>query len=212
MFKFSSAFNADIVTAALVESRQDFDSLVADNAASGRIAHVLHLAVAAQYGITLPTKPREFIEIVNTDYLLDTALAVGKTIKGKAAPAPQGGKVRADKVLLVQALHACAQALLDGGKCKGLPELLTLPEWANPEAIQAKKDAVKAATKAKKTAIVAESAPENEAGTVAASTAKDNSALTASILATINSGVLSMDNLESIMLACAAMGEKAALV
>lgn len=210
MFKFSSAFTADIVTAALVESRQDFDSLVADNAASGRIAHVLHLAVAAQYGITLPTRPREFVTSVNADYLLDTALAVGKTIKGKAAPAPQGGKVRVDKVLLVQALHACAQALIDGGKCKGLPELLALPEWANPEAIQAKKDAVKTATKAKKTAIVAESAPEDTAKGEA--TAKDNSALTASILATINSGKLSMDNLESIMLACAAMSEKAALM
>lgn len=206
MFKFSSAFNADIVTAALVESRQDFDSLVADNAASGRIAHVLHLAVMAQYGITLPTKPREFVTSVNTDYLLDTALAVGKTIKGKAAPAPQGGKVRVDKVLLVQALHACAQALLDGGKCKGLPELLALPEWANPEAIQAKKEA----TKVKKAVIVAGSAPEATAKGEA--TAKDNSALTASILATINSGKLSMDNLESIMLACAAMSEKAALM
>ena len=120
---YSKAFKVATINAT-------FNETIERDAANGRIPTALLMATIADYGFELPAKVREFIVTLNRDFLVGT---------GKAKFVP-----------LVQVLHQCASAIVSSGKVTNPPTLLALPEWANPETIEAKRLDAKAARVAKK--------------------------------------------------------------
>ena len=137
MFSFSSLFSTSFVSGA-------FDEAIERDAQNGRINAMLTNALANAYGLELPSSPGQAVKTINELLMLPKA--------PKLASGP-GAKAHAPAV--AQALHALGAALHSAGKVKGLPILAPLPDWANPEKLEAKAKAAaekRQVTKARKAA------------------------------------------------------------
>lgn len=121
----AGAFKSDILAQSAIAD-------IENQAQHGRIAFIVLSATVAQYGLTLPAKPADFIRLLNSDFLT--------------------GTVPAKSVKLVQALHLVAATIAASGVIKSLPTLLPLPDSANPEVIEAKNKAKAEKAKATKAA------------------------------------------------------------
>ena len=140
MFAFSSLFSPQFISGS-------FDNAIERDAANGRVSAMLTNALANAYGLALPASPVQAIKTINEVLTL-----------AKAPKLAQGPGAKAHAPAVAQALHALGTALHEAGKVKGLPNLVSLPGWANPEKLEAAKKAraeERAAKKAAAGAIVA---------------------------------------------------------
>lgn len=136
---YSKAFKVGTINAA-------FNTVIERDASTGRIPAILLLAVEKDYGITLSPKVREFVATLNTDFQ--------SVQKAKMVP-------------LVQVLHQCATAVLASGMVKSPPNLLALPEWADPAILEEKRLSDKSVRAAKKEAAAAAGAGAGAGGAAA---------------------------------------------
>ena len=200
-FNYSGIFSA----ANLAES---FNTAITRDAAHGGIATVFVVALQQQYGFVLPATPRTAIGIINK--WIATEKAPKRADWAHGTPAA---------IAVAQALHALGVALHESGKIKNLHPLAPLGAWCCPVAIEAAKAAKEAAKVAKEAAkseeatrlalVIANAESEAElsedADTVAPTA--DTEALTASIITSIKSGILSHAQLESILFALISVSE-----
>ena len=153
MFAFSSLFSPQFVAAS-------FDAAIERDAANGRVNAQFALSLANAYGLELPSSPGQAVKFINE--LLGLA---------KAPKLASGPGARAHAPAVAQALHALAQALHSAGKVKGLPNLVSLPDWADPQKLAAAKKAAaekRAAKKARKVAAEERAAKKAAAGAIVA--------------------------------------------
>ena len=153
MFSFSSLFSTSFVAAS-------FDAAIERDAANGRVNAQFSLALANAYGLELPSSPGQAVKFINE------LLGLEKAPKLASGP---GAKAHAPAV--AQALYSLAQALHSAGKIKGLPILAPLPDWANPEKLEAKAKAAaekRQVTKARKAAAEERAAKKAAAGAIVA--------------------------------------------
>jgi hypothetical protein len=137
MFAFSSLFSSQFISGS-------FDDAIERDAANGRVNTMLTNALENAYGLALPAAPVQALKMINE------FLGLAKAPKLAHGP---GAKAHAPAV--AQALYSLAQALHSAGKVKGLPPLVGLPDWANPEKLEAKAKAAaekRQVTKARKAA------------------------------------------------------------
>ena len=210
-FNFAGAFSALTIA-------ESFNPAIVRDAGNGGISTVFVQALESQYAYVLALTPRTAIGQINKFVGADKAPKKAEFAAGKVAA-----------IGVAQALHALGMALHASGKIKNLTPLAPLSAWCNPVAIaadKAAKEAAKAVSDAAKLAekvrldtvlIAAESAQEvaDSGADIVADTAPetaiapDGNALTASIIATIKSGVLSTENLDDILRAVVELAEVA---
>lgn len=160
-----NAFKPGTINAAMSQS-------IENDAQNGRISHAFLSLVTADYGLTLPSSPRQFIATLNREYF-----AADVTAPVKLAP-------------LAQSLHEVATVLHQSGKVNGLATPLPLPAWADPVAIAAKK----AETAAKRKATMASKAADGAADGTAPQAIPDKSAIINAIVALIGAGLITGDD------------------
>jgi hypothetical protein len=181
MFAFSSLFSSQFISGS-------FDDAIERDAANGRVNTMLTNALENAYGLALPAAPVQALKMINE------FLGLAKAPKLAHGP---GAKAHAPAV--AQALYSLAQALHSAGKVKGLPPLVGLPDWANPEKLEAKAKAAaekRQATKAAKATVTAPPATVDAPTTHTAETPTLNiSQHITIVVAAIKGGYVSAKNL-----------------
>lgn len=198
----SKAFKAAAIVGA-------FDAIVARDAATGRVPAVFLAALAH----VNPDDDKPVI--INPEAAILPGIEKAANI---AKPAAFVGFVNAigalqrkpkgATVLLIQAFHHIATAIHDAGKAK-VATVNPLPAWADPAAIQQKKEATTAKAKATREANKA------EAPTVADSTDEGLASAVTLIVAAANGGHLTAvqrDTLRAALAACAVVADAATAV
>ena len=181
MFAFSSLFSSQFISGS-------FDDAIERDAANGRVNTMLTNALENAYGLKLPASPVQAIKTINEVLTLE-----------KAPRLANGPGAKAHAPAVAQALYSLAQALHSAGKVKGLPPLVGLPDWANPEKLEAKAKAAaekRQATKAAKATVTAPPATVDAPTTHTAETPTLNiSQHITIVIAAIKGGYVSAKNL-----------------
>ena len=181
MFAFSSLFSSQFISGS-------FDDAIERDAANGRVNATFALALENAYGLAMPAAPVQALKFINQVLGLE-----------KAPKLANGPGARAHAPAVAQALHALGTALHSAGKVKGLPLLVGLPNWANPEKLESAKKAraeKRQVTKAAKATVTAPPATVDTPETHTAETPTLNiSQHITIVVAAIKGGYVSAKNL-----------------
>ena len=156
---------------------EGFDASVQAAAEHGRISAEWATAVLCDWSLALPASPAKFVAWLNREFLTTEA----------------GTYKQAD---LIADMRDVAVILSESGKCKNLPAVLPLPQWATVEGIAAAKAAAaekRATTKAAKAAAGSEGGSEGGSDTAPIDIAAATNAAVNTVIAAAKAGALTAD-------------------